>query len=172
MLARMFGVQPFDRPQFKAARQLPFFFSWLPQKAGNFRSAFGLTWRELQSDLPAIAKLVKRKQAGAFILDGVPHGVLDKGKVWTMYGVIAAQRRAAGNVWLVVSGYAGPATYATAKMVKEIAAELPGTKGHASKVLWMPVKVKIKAGDSASLVGDVREVVSAEFDGEPRLWPV
>jgi hypothetical protein len=33
-------------------------------------------------------------------------------------------------VWLVVSGYAGPATYATAKMVKEIAAELPGTKGH------------------------------------------
>ena len=172
MLARMFGVQPFDRPQFKAGRQLPFFFSWLPQKAGNFRSAFGLTWRELQSDLPAIAKLVKRKQAGAFILDGVPHGVLDKGKVWTMYGVIAAQRRAAGNVWLVVSGYAGPATYATAKMVKEIAAELPGTKGHASKVLWMPVKVKIKAGDSASLVGDVREVVSAEFDGEPRLWPV
>jgi hypothetical protein len=36
----------------------------------------------------------------------------------------------------------------------------------------MPVKVKIKAGDSDSLMGDVREVVSAEFDGEPRLWPV
>jgi hypothetical protein len=56
-------------------------------------------------------------------------------------------------------------------MVKEIAAELPATKGHASNVLWMPVKVKIKAGDSGSLMGDVREVVSAEFDGEPRLWP-
>ena len=88
-----------------------------------------------------------------------------------MYGIIAAQRRAAGNVWLVVSGLAGPATYAVTTMVKEISAELPLSKGKHSKVLWVPVKVKIKAGKTAPWSGDTREVVEAVFDGEPRLWP-
>jgi len=171
MLARMFGVQQFTAPRFKAGKQVPFFFVWLPKLARHFRSAFGLTWRELQADCGPIALRVKRNQAAAFILEGTPHVAPSEGKAWTMYGIIAAQRRAAGNVWLVVSGLAGPATNAAAMMVKEITAELPWAKGKPSKVLWVPVKVKIKAGESTAFSGDIREVVQAEFDGEPRIWP-
>jgi hypothetical protein len=171
MLARMFGVQQFSTPQFKAGQQVPFFFAYLPKVSGKFHSAFGLTWHELQTDLPSIASRVKGNKAAAFILEGTPHLAPVAGNTWTMYGIIAAQRRAAGNVWLVVSGLAGPATYATARMVQEIAAELPWSKGHPSKVLWVPVKVKINTGEPNSLIGDIREIVKAEFDGEPRLWP-
>ena len=88
-----------------------------------------------------------------------------------MHGIIAAQRRAAGNVWLVISGLTGPATYGVATMVKEISAELPWAKGQHAKVLWVPVKVKIKAGETAPWSGDARVVVGAAFDGEPRFWP-
>ena len=88
-----------------------------------------------------------------------------------MYGVIAAQRRPAGNVWLVVSGLTGPATHAAAMKVKEITAEIPWAQGQPSKVLWVPVKVKIKAGPPTPFGGDIREIVGADFDGEPRIWP-
>lgn len=171
MLARMFGVAPFTPPQVKTSKQVPFFFVWLPRLARNFRSAFGLTWRELESDAKAFALRVKNNQSSAFVLDGVTHGVSAEGKSWTMYGVIAAQRRAAGNVWLVVSGLAGPATNAATKMVKEITAELPWGNGKPSSVLWIPVKVKIKVGEAGSVNGDCREIVQTEFDGEPRFWP-
>ena len=87
-----------------------------------------------------------------------------------MYGIIAAQRRAAGNVWLVVSGLAGPATYAAATMVKQISTELPWSANGPSHVLWVPIKVQIRAGKHKPLDGDIREVVYAEFDGKPRIW--
>ncbi|HEY3857232.1 MAG TPA: hypothetical protein VGO67_22850 [Verrucomicrobiae bacterium] len=171
MLARMFGVEQFTLPRFRAGRQLPFFFVWLPNSIRHFHSAFALTWRELHSEYPALAARVRRNQSSAFILEGTPHGVPAEGKAWTMHGIVAAQRRASGNVWLVVSGLAGPATYGVATMVKEISAELPWSKGKQSKVLWVPVKVKIKGGKTAAWSGDTREVVEAVFDGEPRLWP-
>lgn len=171
MLARMFGVEQFKLPRFRAGKQVPFFFVWLPKSIQHFCSAFALTWRELHSEHASIATRVKRNQTAAFILEGKPHVVPSEGKAWTMYGIIAAQRRAAGNVWLVVSGLTGPATYGVTTMVKEISAELPWSKGKHSKVLWVPVKVKIKAGKTAPWSGDTREIVEAVFDGEPRLWP-
>jgi hypothetical protein len=130
-----------------------------------------LTWRELQSDHDLVAAHVKRNQAAAFVLEGRVHTAPAESDTWTMHGIIAAQRRAAGNVWLVTSGLAGPATNAVATMVREITAELPWSRGKASKVLWVPVKVEIKTGESSPLHGDVREVANATFDGEPRIWP-
>ena len=171
MLARMFGVEQFKAPSFRAGKQVPFFFVWLPKSIRHFRSAFALTWRELQPEYASIASRVRRNQCAAFILEGTPHGVSSEGKAWTMHGIIAAQRRAAGNVWLVISGLTGPATYGVATMVKEISAELPWAKGKHAKVLWVPVKVKIKAGKTTPWSGDTREIVEASFDGEPRLWP-
>jgi len=171
MLARMFGVQPFATPHFTTGPQVPFFFVWLPKLSENFHSAFGLTWRELQADHRDLASRVEHNQATAFILDNKPHETRADGHSWTIYGIIAAQRRAAGNVWLVVSGLAGPATYAAATMVKQITAELPWSANRPSKVLWVPVKVLIRAGKPKPLDGDIREVVLAEFDGNPRIWP-
>ena len=171
MLAGMFGVKAFVPPRVGMPRQLPFFFVWLPKLVRNFSSAFALTWRDLHTDFPELATQVKGNQASAFILEGKPHVVTARGTSWTTHGIIAAQRRAAGNVWAVVSGLAGPATHAASMMVKEIATELPWAKGQPSKVLWVPVKAKIKADETTPTNGDVREIVKVEFDGEPRIWP-
>ncbi|MEK7674709.1 MAG: hypothetical protein AAB676_02595 [Verrucomicrobiota bacterium] len=148
-----------------------FFLVWLPKLAENFHSAFGLTWRELQASHLELAACIERNQATAFILEDQPHESRAGGHAWTMYGIIAAQRRAAGNVWLVVSGLAGPATCAAATMVKQITAELPWSANRPSPVLWVPIKVQIRAGKPKPLDGDIREVGSAEFDGKPRIWP-
>ncbi|MSU57214.1 MAG: hypothetical protein EXS35_03365 [Pedosphaera sp.] len=172
MLARMFGVEPFVPPHVTSVRPLPFFFVWRPDLAGNFRSAFGLTWRDLEADYPELAKRNKFNKSSAFVLDGKAHESPTRATEWTMHGIIAAQRRAAGNVWLVVSGLAGPATFGTATMVKKLAEELPWSSGSASKVLWVPVKVKIEAGKARSDdEGDIRQVKGSEFDGPPRMWP-
>jgi len=171
MLSRMFGVQPFETPHFTATRPVPFYFVWRPKLAENFHSAFGLSWREVRADHPELSKRIESNQASAFILDGKIHESPAEGHAWTMYGIIAAQRRAAGNVWLVVSGLAGPATSGTATMVKQITAELPWSSGRPSKVLWVPVRVHIRAGKPKPLDGDIREVVHSEFDGNPRIWP-
>lgn len=173
MLARMFDVAPFVRPRFSTKLPLPFYFVWLPRVARGFRSAFGLTAQELEAEFKELARAVKQDRAAAFILNGVPHAVPAEAKSWTMYGIIAAQRRASGSVWLVVSGLAGPATLAAAKLVKWVDAELPSSQNQNSRVLWVPVRTSIKLGRPSSIVsGDLREIANFELLGEPNFWPV
>jgi len=172
MLARMFNVPPFESPHFSTKLPLPFYFAWVPRVSRGFRSAFGLTSRELMPEFRELAQGVQQNRTSAFILNGVPHPVPTEGKSWTMYGIIAAQRRSSGSVWLVVSGLAGPATLAAAQLLRLISAELPFTGTHESLVLWMPIKVNIKTGRPSSVVsGDLREIVDAELVGEPNFWP-
>jgi hypothetical protein len=171
MLAKMMGVAPFVGPRFNLANQVPFFFAWRWEAAGKFESAFGLSPRELQSVDSKIANEVRRNRASAFVLDGTAHCVAAKGKSWIMHGIIAAQRRASGNVWLVVSGLAGPATYAAALKVKDITEELPWAMGEVSKVLWVPIRVEVKVREDTSLGGDIREIGPVEFEGGVRFWP-
>ena len=54
---------------------------------------------------------------------------------------------------------------------KQIIAELPWSANRPSAVLWVPIKVQIRARKPKPLDGDIREVVYAEFDGKPRIWP-
>jgi len=172
MLARMFGVAPFEPPRFTTKSPLPFYFVWLPRVSHGCRSAFGLTWKDLALDFKDLAKSVRANRSSAFILDGAPHASPAEGKSWTMYGIIAAQRRACGSVWLVVSGLVGPATLAAARLVRQVNAELPSAEDQNSAVLWVPVKASIKTGQASSVVsGDLREILEAELVGEPRLWP-
>jgi hypothetical protein len=171
MLARMMGVAPFISSGSQFRTQMPFFFAWRWKAAGKFQSAFGLSPQELQSFDPKIAAEVRRNRASAFVLDRTAHSVAAKGKSWIMHGIIAAQRRAAGNVWLVVSGLAGPATYAAALKVKDITEELPWSMGNPSKVLWVPVRVHVETRENTRQGGDIREIGSAEFEGGVRFWP-
>jgi len=176
MLATMFGVKPFTRPELKLGLA-PFYYVWRPQVAKGFSSAFGLTAEqltahELKNSSPALAAEVYANRANAFVLEGQIHLVPVKSSQWIMHGIIAAQRRASGNVWLVVSGLAGPATYAAARKVTEILDELPWSKGKASDVLWMPVKTTVFEPPGCPHEGDVREVKKAEFDGPARIWDV
>ena len=171
MLARMMGVEPFVAPRLKLKDPLPFFFAWRSGAAGRFQSAFGLAPEEMQSRDPKGATEIKRNRASAFVLHGDTYLVPTKGKSWVMHGIIAAQRRAAGNVWLVVSGLGGPATYAAALKVKDVLEELPLSMSQPSKILWVPVKVRVQARTDSAQGGDVREIGVPEFEGPVRLWP-
>lgn len=167
MLARMCGVTPFEPPHV-TSRPLPFYFVWLHKIAANYISAFGLTYRDLD---PEVAKRVQRGDAMAVRFENKLYGAPTRASHWTIYGFIAAQRRAAGNIWLVIAGLHGPATYGASTMVKEITEELPWSSRGPSPVLWVPVKVSVRAGKAKPTDGDIREVVGAEFDGKPRIWP-
>jgi hypothetical protein len=170
MLSRMFDVKPFEPPHV-TQRPVPFYFVWLHKFANGFRSAFGLTGEELRADHPDLARRVQRNATTAVQIEGTLYEAPTKGHLWTMYGIIAAQRRAAGNVWVVVSGLHGPATFGAATMVSKITNELPWSSKGPSKVLWVPVKVLVRAGKAKPTDGDIREVVSADFEGKPRIWP-
>jgi len=171
MLARMFDVKPFEPPHVSTKPPLPFFFVWLHKIAADYRSAFGLTCNELRPDHPELAKRVQHNATTAVILGDTVHESPTKSHEWTMYGIIAAQRRVAGNVWMVVAGLHGPATLGTAQVVKDITDELPWSSKGPSKVLWVPVKVLVRAGKAKPTDGDVRVIVGTEMDGKPRIWP-
>ena len=174
MLARMFGVEPFERPRFTPVSRVPFYFVWLNRISAQFRSAFGLTWRELggDRDKAGLAGRVRTNQATALLVGNTVHENPVKGREWTMYGIIAAQRRASGNVWLVVSGLHGPATYGAARVVERIVDELPCTPKKASDVLWAPVKVRVRAREPRATDGDIREIIPPITLGATRIWPV
>ena len=170
MMARMFDVPPFMPPKVTTRKPVPFFFVWLHKIASNFHSAFGLSAEDLQTDYPELAERVRKNQSTAVIMDKEVRESPIRASEWTMYGIIAAQRRSAGNVWLVVAGLHGPATYGAAKVVQDICEELPWPSHGKSPVLWVPVKVLVGAGTAKATDGDVRIVKKAELDGSPRFW--
>ncbi len=170
MLARMFGVEAFTTQNFGLPLLLPFYFVWRPLVAKQFRSAFALTWRELLKVDKKLALQVKRNRLSCFFVGKRRYLVAAKEKAWTIPGVIVAQRRAAGNVWVVLAGLAGPATVAAAQLLKRIKAELPWKEGADSDVLWVPVKARVKVDPSNRIGGDVRRVCGVAFAGKPMLF--
>jgi hypothetical protein len=172
LLSKLFGVEPFVPPtvQMLVSAPLPFYFAWPPKSTGRYRSAFGLTWRELAVFDARVAESVRRNRSSAFVMGKKVYAVDMNACRWMMYGVIAAQRRSAGNVWLVVSGLTGPATHAASELVKLVGPELPSTPGEDSPVLWAPIRAVVSYDRSRHL-GDNREVESPRFVGKPRIWP-
>ena len=171
MLSKMFGVEPFVTPAFGPQRSLlPFYFVWRPQVMKRFKSAFSISWRDLVAEDRKLAAQVKAGLTSCFFCGRRRYLVLAKEKTWTMPGVIVAQRRAAGNVWMVLAGIAGPATFAAAELVKRIACELPWREGADSDVLWIPIKAKVNIDGADKISGDVRRVCGVDFAGEPVIY--
>lgn len=169
MLARMFGVEPFQTPDAAAVSKLPFWYCWAPVIAEKFRSAFALTTVELSAQQKDIGARVRANQSHAFGLGDKVFEVTRTGKSWQMHGIVAAQRRPAGNLWLVVSGLAGPATCAAAKLVPDIRAMLPWQPHRISPVLWVPVIAHVKEGAANHARGDIRELDQVQFVGPTHL---
>lgn len=172
MLAKMFGVPPFQSPDLSLSdkQRLPFFYAWPPNKAPRFRSAFALDARQLAKFNRRPARALQENRIAAFVLDQEVFEVPRHGNRWTMYGVIAAQRREEQSVWLVVSGLSGPATFGAAMHTKRITAELPWKKDAVAPVLWVPIEASIVADESLGSEGDNRELVSVKALSPPRLW--
>lgn len=173
MLARMFGVEPFEKPALDPEHApLPFYFGWRPKLAGKFRSAFGLTWRDFKDKDPKLAAQLRSNEVSVFFCGKKRFLVPAREKRWTIPGIIAAQRRAAGNVWLVVAGLAGPATYAAAACVKNLTSELPWKKGTNSDVLWALIKAQVRVDKDNKIAGDVRRVCNFGLASGPMTYSV
>jgi len=171
MLAKMFGVEACSAPNFGPQLSLlPFYFVWRQQVTKGFRSAFALTWRELLPVDRNLAKRVRSGRASCFLCGKRRYVIPVNGNAWTIPGVIVAQRRAAGNVWVVLAGLAGPATFAAAELVKRITVELPWREGADSEVLCVPIKTRVKVDPANKLGGDVRRVCSVGFAGSPMTY--
>ena len=96
--------------------------------------------------------------------------VVDRTKAkWTAHGIVAAQRRSTGQIWVVVAGMSGPGTYAGARLMSAVTAALPPpARGHHSPTLWVRVEVNV---DRSEPGGDNRAVKANKVVGKPQFWP-
>jgi hypothetical protein len=173
MLAQMFGIRAFEE---SAEANVPFYFMWHHQRVAHIpRSAFSLLPSEPERRRRGNIQ-VFGKDDRALILPGParrPYYFIS-GEVQAArkeYGVVVAQRRDLGQIWMVVAGLTGPSTLAAAQAVtRQLAMSLPGsTAGVPSPVLWAVIEAEIQANPNRH--GEQREIGSISIVEGPRLWP-
>ena len=168
MLAKMFGVKPFEDVK-RAAETLPFHFIWA-RDTDPFGSRFAADAGSIERLDGALARAMRRdpKTAMGLLVNNTVLPAPYQGDRWIDYGIIAAQRRSSGGLWLALCGLSGPTTYAAAKAAKTLADIIPPAPvGEHSKVQWAVVKSVI---DNNEMPGDSREVAGQEISGQPEVW--
>lgn len=168
MLAKMFKVEAFERPM-RAEESLPFYFMWgrgsdtfVSRFAGDAKSV-----ERLDSQLASAIRKNPRTAMGLRVGDTV-HPVRIGGENWKDYGIIAAQRRRNGQLWLALCGLTGPTTFAAAKAVKSLVNVIPQNPvGKNSAVQWAVVEADIEKTD---MPGDARRVVRQKIIDGPKVW--
>lgn len=183
ILAEMAAVDPFVPPD-PLTSKLPFHFVW-PNDLPDFRSAFAISGEAIKNiagDLSADIMQEGSKSRGLQVGKKVYAEFRERegGKRKTKaksgqskesltYGLIAAQRRRTGNLWVVTAGLSGPGTFAAAKSVGFIIEDIPlaTETGQHSPVLWAIVEVAIKTGDNPY---DPRETINERLVEGPHVW--
>jgi hypothetical protein len=169
MLAKMFRVKAFTPEEFD---RVPVHFLWSPTAKLPYGSAFSHgsgNPRDVRSE-PAPktrGRLVRPvlEVDGKRYEDSTPRPGTRGHATGRSYGVVVAQQRAEGDVWIVAAGLTGPATFACASAV---AAGLTGTvpearDGH-SQIRWDVVEATVQR--RSGVQGDAREVSGvAVLDG-------
>jgi hypothetical protein len=169
MLAEMFGVEPFEEAR-AGDKQLPFYFLW-PADRTNFRSRFCLDHAAIEHKDPEFAQRLETgnpKMMGLMVEDEIIRADA-VGNRWKSYGVIVAQRRANGQIWLALAGLSGPSTYGVAKTVSEITRTLPyGKDSKQSPVCWAKVETEIEV--NPHLPGDHRVINDIKLIDDLKVW--
>lgn len=124
MLAEIFALKPFKKPD-PFSKRSPFHFVWSPDASSEFPSSFTLRGEDLASLDPKISELVCSSKSWAFHWRKKVFEVKRNADRDSMFGVIVAQRRSSGQVWLVCAGITGPATLAASQLVRDVAIALP-----------------------------------------------
>ena len=173
MLAEMFGIDPFSVPD-AGVKSLPFYFVWASDRV-YIDSSFALppkTFKLPDDALAARIRTGERGLAGLKVGQKFYHSSPEN-RSSTAYGVIAAQRRENGQVWLVLSGLAGPATFACARVLHSLLAALPREHeaGTPSSVIWFVVEAMITLDESQEAPGDVRRLTGQRIHSGPYYWP-
>ncbi len=172
-LARMFGVRPFVPPKTRRRRPLPFHFIWSPKALKFYPSAFALEAADMTEDYPDRAQEIEDEQEWALEVEGEIYSVprTRRAKTWSSYGIVAAQRRESGQVWVVVAGLSGPATFGAALAVVQqqtapLPESLPGVQ--TSRICWSLIETTVTVNDmmpgDSRMVGDVRLLLSRTCD--------
>ena len=146
MLSEMFGRATFADVPMDEKRSLPFHLVWPSTQNYIVPSCFHLSDCDLGRYDRSAAEIVRNERAAALVVgeEVWVDGLTRKGYGST-YGICVAQRRRRGQVWMVLAGLTGPATYATARLVKQMGTGLQGDElgGH-SPVYYTPIRGKIE----------------------------
>jgi hypothetical protein len=171
MLCKMF-----KRPRFEDAlpaqkKSLPFHFVWSEKLPYVFSSHFRLRANDVFADNPDAAELIQQGKASAVAIgDRVLVDRMTQRRWGDTYGVCVAQRRKRGQVWLVLAGVTGAATYVAAKLAKHLATRLDEAKrGQNSDVYWAVIKASIESGYRLPY-GRIREFSKEEIFEGPHVW--
>ena len=167
MLASMFGMEPFKRPQEPYEQQLPFRFVWSNKQCEELPSAFALSETVLpkrpRDEPPPPWRTLALK------LDDKYHQITRDKRPWETFGVVVAQRRRTGQVWVVITGVNGPGTLAAARLVHSITNALPdGDIGQHGPVLWAAVRGRVDVAERRR--GDPRVLIDQGLLARPRIW--
>lgn len=174
MLATMFSVPLFESAKLNPQVRLPVRYAWPPppKHLTLLPSHFNVSPEELAKIDPGAARAVQ-KQDSALLLEDEAYvdELLRRGNGQT-YGAVFAQRRRRGQIWVVVAGLTGPATYAAGLMVKKIATRLLEEKpGRDSPVYWAVIGASVHKTRNVSS-GSSYEVDEGEILTGPHKWPV
>jgi hypothetical protein len=127
--------------------------------------------KELAERDPDAAELIDAGRASALVTaeDVFVDGVHQNHEGDT-YGVCVAQRRKGGQVWLIVAGVTGAATYATAKLARNLATRLHEQKrGKDSDIYWAVVRAHV-TWDPNLPADSVRNVTEETIASGTHAW--
>lgn len=175
MLCRMSNYPEFNARLPKSGFELPFEFVWAQKQDYVLPSLFHLSPAVAAREEPAFAAAEpgepasdgseqKRGASGfrtaeGYLVDELTTG--DKREGYT-YALCAAQMRERGKIWLLVAGLTGPATYAAASWVHQMATNLDyTTSGKPSGVFWNIVRAHASRVTEPNR--DTYQVGEAEF---------
>ncbi|MFQ5495037.1 MAG: hypothetical protein ACE5EX_06615 [Phycisphaerae bacterium] len=119
MLADMFRMKPFDpEPDW----DVPFHFLWTAKARVLYDSTFRVEADAIRDLDARLADDLDRDRLWGVLQvrkELFPVRFRTDEQTWTAYGVVAAQRRATGQVWMVIAGLSGPATFAAASALAD-----------------------------------------------------
>lgn len=167
LLRKMFQLEA-SHAAASGRSQPPFYFVWSADRVRDHQSLFASSAKRIA----AFDKL--RDSAWAtkgVVIEGEAFAVERTQKKWNTYGFIVAQRHR-GQIWVVLAGLTGPATYGAARCFESVAAAVPELQedGAPGSVVWIPVRTAVE--ESPNREGERRDVVGWEAEGEPRFWPL
>jgi hypothetical protein len=172
MLCRMFGCPQYVNAPRGQKRRLPFHFAWCLDLPFVFPSHFHLPSAEVAERDPDAADLIDLGNASALVTEeNVFVDTVHQAHRGDTYGVCVAQRRKGGQVWLILAGITGAATYVAAKLAKNLATRLHEQEhGQESDVYWAVVRAGVEQASNLPLT-DVRNIGEEAIASGLHAWP-
>jgi len=167
MLAEMFGVRPFDLNSNKS--KLPFYFYWDFRSPHVPPSSFAVDVppamrRDEQGEEVFGLKIAGRDTVWVYRPTGDCGG---KTRKWETFGVIAVQRRARGQLWVVIAGLTAVGTLGASYQLLSMETAPRAQLGLDSPVRWCVVSV----GAEQKRALESRQMKGQDMYTEPQLWP-